>query len=232
MRLALDLDPIPNPPTEEGRELYSLWWLTNWAGLAVGVLVFALVAWCVIRYRRRSDALPDQSPGRASIELLYTLGALALVLVIFAISWGVQYRVDDTEEDPDQRVEVLGFNWQWQFTYPADGDRDEVVITGTRERVPTLVLPVGEVVQLELDSPDVIHSFWVPRFLHKRDLIPGHDNRLELVLEERGEWSGHCAEFCGLDHHRMRFTVRGVPPDEFDAWLDDQADQAAAAVGP
>ena len=86
-------------------------------------------------------------------------------------------------------------------------------------RPPTLVLPVDRTVRLKLIADDVIHSFWVPSFLEKRDLIPGVDNEIDVNVIEPGEWSGVCSEFCGLDHWKMNFSLRAVPPEEFDEWV-------------
>jgi cytochrome c oxidase subunit 2 len=81
------------------------------------------------------------------------------------------------------------------------------------------VLPVDRTVRLKLVADDVIHSFWVPSFLEKRDLIPGVENEIDVNLIEPGEWSGVCSEFCGLDHWKMNFSLRAVPAEEFDAWV-------------
>jgi cytochrome c oxidase subunit II len=118
---------------------------------------------------------------------------------------------------------VQGSQWQWQFRYPDQG----VVINGVpNEDPPELVLPVDRTVRFELISRDVVHSFWVPNFITKRDLIPGHDNQLEVMIEEPGVWRGECSEFCGLDHWKMIFSVRALPPDEFDRWLASAAEEA------
>ena len=109
-----------------------------------------------------------------------------------------------TVDQPDLVVEVVGFQWQWQFTYADSG----IVVTGTPDGgLPVLVLPVDRTTRLDLRTTDVNHSFWVPRFLNKRDLIPGVDNAIDVTPTETGTYDGVCAEFCGLDHGRMRFAV-------------------------
>jgi cytochrome c oxidase subunit 2 len=85
-----------------------------------------------------------------------------------------------------------------------------------------MVIPQGQTVRLELIANDVIHSFWVPEFLEKRDLIPEIDNEIDVVANETGTWQGRCAEFCGLDHWKMYFSVESVTPDEFDDWVSEQ----------
>jgi cytochrome c oxidase subunit 2 len=124
--------------------------------------------------------------------------------------------VTSTSERPDVTVHVVGFQWQWQFSY----EGTPVVVTGVPGKDPVLVLPTERTVRLEMESPDVVHSFWVPHFIEKRDLTPGlDDNAIEVRVTEPGEWDGLCSEFCGLDHTRMRFRVRAIPAAEFDAWL-------------
>jgi cytochrome c oxidase subunit II len=110
---------------------------------------------------------------------------------------------------------VVGFQWQWQFSYGGT----PVVVTGVPGKDPVLVLPTGRTVRLELSSPDVVHSFWVPHFIEKRDLIPRVDNAIDVRVTQPGQWAGVCSEFCGLDHTKMRFRVQAVPGPQFDSWL-------------
>ena len=117
-------------------------------------------------------------------------------------------------ERPSVTIDVRGFQWQWRFDYSGLG----VSVIGTPAREPTLVLPMGETVLIELTSADVIHSFFVPGFLFKRDAVPGIVNRFEIVPRALGQYRGACAEFCGLGHASMDFVVRIVSPDDFRAW--------------
>ena len=128
-----------------------------------------------------------------------------------------------SSENPDLAVEVVGFQWQWKFTYQSDdGEPLAVVIGDDSSEEPELVLPVGETTRFDLVAADVNHAFWVPEFLTKKDLIPGLDNAIQVTPTRIGRYDGFCAEYCGLDHWRMRFQVRIVPADEFDDWLADQ----------
>ena len=114
---------------------------------------------------------------------------------------------------------MIGFQWQWQFRYLDEG----FIITGDSEGdPPEMVVPVGSTIRLRLVANDVNHSFWVPRFLSKRDLIPGVRNVINVEVTERGTFTGRCAEFCGLDHWRMYFDVRSVDPAEYRTWVADQ----------
>ena len=112
-------------------------------------------------------------------------------------------------------MDVTGLQWGWRFQYP----ESDVTVVGDAHHPPTLVLPAGRTIGFDLVSVDVIHSFYVPAFLDKRDVVPGEENRVDVTTTRPGRFSGLCAEFCGLDHARMGFTVDVVPPSEFEAWL-------------
>jgi cytochrome c oxidase subunit 2 len=208
---------LPAAATEQGRQTVSLWKLFLVIAAILAVVVYGLIAFVVIRYRhRRHDdgAVPSQRREILSLELLYTAVPLVIVGVLLGLSTRTQEKVTRLSDHPDLEVEIIGFQWQWQFRYPGG-----TVVTGTPDHPPVLELPVGRTVQLHLVSRDVIHSFWVPRFIEKRDLVPGIDNKIDVRLTAAGEFPGVCSEFCGLDHWRMTFSVRAVPPDDFDAWL-------------
>ena len=207
----------PDPASREGEQIHDLYRWYAAAAVGVGVFVTVLLVYVLVRFRRRSDEVPGQKPYNIPIELLYTATPLIIVGVLFAFSVGTQLDVDDLDDEPDLRVQVVGFQWQWQFRYEEAG----VVVTGLPHEDPELVLPAGRTTRFDLVTTDVIHNFWVPRFLNKRDMIPGVDNEMDVTPTEVGTFDGVCAEFCGLDHARMRFTVRVVPPAEFDAWLEE-----------
>ena len=214
---------MPDAASAEGdqiRDLYR-WFAALAAG--VGVFVTVLLVYVVLRFRRRTDEIPDQQAYNIPIEVVYTVVPLLIVSVLFAYSVRTEESVNDLVAEPDVVVDVTGFQWQWRFAYP---DLD-VVVTGTPEGgLPELVLPVGQTTRLDLRSADVNHNFWVPAFLNKRDLIPGVDNAIDVTPTRLGTYDGVCAEYCGLDHGRMRFVVRVVDVDEFDRWVDERSDEA------
>ena len=198
--------------------MLGLWRGAVVAALAVGALVWGLIVWSVLRYRRRDDDLPSQTPYNIPIEVVYTVAPLLVVAALFGVTVFTQERVTASDPDPDLVVDVVGFQWSWEFAYPDLG----IEVRSDGADPPRLVLPVGATVRFELETADVNHSFWVPEFLVKRDMIEGVDNTLDVEVREAGEWRGRCAEFCGLDHWRMYFDVSAVPPAEFDAWVDEQ----------
>jgi len=122
--------------------------------------------------------------------------------------------------NPDHTITVTAVQWSWQFTYDTDGGPDATT-TGTPAKPPTLYLPEGESVLFKLQSDDVIHSFWVPAFLFKMDVIPGQNNKFEITPKKIGTYDGRCAELCGKDHARMLFNVQVVTPDEYQAHVDE-----------
>lgn len=222
---------FPDPVTEDGDRILSLWQGSVLAALAVGAIVWALLAWSIIRYRRRSaptEGLPGQRSDNVPLEVLYTLTPIVIVAVLFGFTVLTQEKVTEIAARPDVVVEVIGYQWQWQFRYPDEG----VVVTGTVEEPrATMVLPVGATVRLKLRTTDVIHSFWVPRFLKKLDMVPGIENEMDVKVEDPGVFPGRCAEYCGLDHARMDFLVEAVSPDAYRAWLDQQRSRATEGAG-
>ncbi|MGH2685713.1 MAG: cytochrome c oxidase subunit II [Actinomycetota bacterium] len=213
---------IPDAVTEQAERIRDLWMFSNTVALVVAAVVWGLVAFCVIRYRRRrDDEIPSQHGENIPIEILYTATPLAILGLFFALTVGVQRDATATVDDPDVVIDVVAFQWQWQFRYPDD----DVVVTGTYDEPPVMVLPVGQTARLNLDTPDVAHSFWVPDFLSKRDVLPDVENAIDVDVTEAGEWTGVCAEFCGLDHYKMQFGVRAVSADEFEAWVDEQQER-------
>jgi cytochrome c oxidase subunit 2 len=212
----------PEPRSEQGENIYSLWQGFFLAALAVGALVWGLLIFVIVRYRRRRGADPDHVPSQSAynipVEVLYTAAPILVVAVLFGVSWAVQDRVTAVDADPAARIDVVGFRWSWQFVYPDE----DVVVTGEPGRGPEMVIPLGRPVQLRLVSSDVAHSFWVPDFLSKRDLIPGVDNTIDVTPTETGSYVGRCAEYCGLDHWQMNFSVRVVSEGEYEDWLDEQ----------
>ena len=215
----------PRGSTTQGRETESLYHLMFWVAIPIGALVYGLILWSIIRYRRGKDpdGMPKQVRYHVPIEILYTVVPVFIVLAIFAATYNAENKVDDVSGNPDLRVRVTAFQWQWRFEYPQYG----IEVVGTPAREPTLVLPARQTVQIRLIATDVIHAFYVPDTLFKRDAIPGFPNTFDMNFLEPGLHRGECAEFCGLNHADMNFRVRVLSPDDFEAWV--QRHQEAAA---
>jgi cytochrome c oxidase subunit II len=222
---------LPEPITEIGPRVITFWNQTWIAALALGVLVWGLTLWCIVAYRRRKgdDTLPEQFRYNVPIEILYTVVPIIMVLVLFGETVRVQNEMLDTEPEPDVVVNVVGKVWSWDFNYV----NEDVHVVGTqaidvslgeegvRETLPTLVLPVDSRIEFQLTARDVIHSFWVPQFLTKLDMIPGRVNTFHVTTTEEGSFDGKCAEFCGTYHAQMLFKVEVVSQEEYDQFIAD-----------
>jgi cytochrome c oxidase subunit 2 len=213
---------MPDPATRAEHSTLHLWQGVFITAMVVGALVWGLIIWSIVRYRKKpgDEELPVQTRYHLPLEITYTVIPIIIVAVIFFFVVRVENRVDRTVSDPDVTVRVEGFQWGWRFTYLApDGSTIGVPIVGNQYQNPTLTLPARETVQLILVSDDVDHSFYVPDFLFKRDLIPGVNNKVDLYIEHTGLFQGHCAEFCGLHHADMNFRVNAVDRSRFQPQL-------------
>jgi cytochrome c oxidase subunit 2 len=215
----------PDGVTDEAYDMRTLWIWSVIAALIVGFAVWGLIGWSVVRHRKRGDELPKQTAYNLPLEIVYTIIPFLIIAGLFFFTVVVQNRVQDRSAEPDVTVAVNAFKWNWQFVYPetAGADGEPVDTVGTSDEIPILVLPTDQTVRFELASADVIHSFWVPEFLFKLDVIPGNengrDNVFEVTIREEGAFVGRCAELCGTYHAYMNFEVRAVPAADYEAYL-------------
>ncbi|MDF9750722.1 cytochrome c oxidase subunit II [Arthrobacter sp. ES3-54] len=225
-------------PTERGTtnhtDLIMDLWVNSWiAALVVGIITWGLMIWCVVAYRRRKGTVgfPRQNSFNLPLEVFYLTIPLFMVLVFFYFTDRDQQSIDDRSKPADVVVDVRGKQWAWDFNYKKGDVVTEDVheagvqahLTGNdvdKEKLPTLYLPVNKSVDLELNARDVIHSFWVPAFLQKRDMIPGKTNYIRLTPTREGTYDGKCAELCGEYHSEMLFRVKVVSESEFQAHMN------------
>ncbi|HSS09520.1 MAG TPA: cytochrome c oxidase subunit II [Acidimicrobiales bacterium] len=208
---------MPAPATRQSHTTLHLWQGIFVTAIVVGAIVWGLIFWSVLRYRKRpgDDELPRQTRYHP-IEFVYTAVPIVIVAVIFGFVYRAENTITHTVNNPPLTVKVEGFQWGWRFTYlRPDGSTIGTPVVGDQNNQPTLVLPAEETVQLNLVAVDVIHSFYVPDFLFKRDLIPKVNNTVDFYITKTGTFQGHCAEFCGLFHADMNFTVQAVSKDQF-----------------
>jgi cytochrome c oxidase subunit 2 len=220
---------FPDPVTTQGKLTLSLWQGSWIAGLLVGAVVWGMIIWAVIFHRKRGDKLPPQVRYNMPIEILYTIVPFVLIAVLFYYTARDENTIDNLSAKPAVTVNVVGFQWSWQFNYPdygvqTDGQmwNPDQTDSQNEQQLPLLEIPEGETVKFNLTSPDVIHAFWVPEFLFKRDVIPGHPNHFEINATKTGTFIGHCSELCGLYHSRMLFTLKIVTPAQFQQWVSQQ----------
>lgn len=220
---------LPEGATNHADTVRTLWigaWL---AALFVGLTVWGLIGWCMVAYRRRKDetGLPEQLRYNVPIEILYTVVPTFMIAVLFFYTARDETALLDNSPKPDVTINVVAKQWSWDFNY-VDADTYEpgtqAELTGkpgVEQTLPVLYLPVNKRIQFVLTARDVIHSFWVPAFLQKLDMIPGRVNRFQVVTQLEGEFAGKCAELCGAYHSRMLFNVRVVDEATFEQHLAD-----------
>jgi cytochrome c oxidase subunit 2 len=219
----------PEGITDEAHAMHRLWIGSTIAALVIGIAVWILIAYAAIRYRKRkgsSEELPRQTAYNLPLEVVYTIIPFVIIAVLFFFTVSTQNRVQQRSDNPDVTVAVNAFKWNWQFVYPDttdDNGGQPVSTVGSSTEIPILVLPTDQTIRFELASADVIHSFWVPEFLFKLDVIPGNengrDNVFEVTVREEGAYVGRCAELCGTYHAFMNFEVRSVSPADYDAYI-------------
>jgi cytochrome c oxidase subunit 2 len=227
---------FPNPVTSQGKIVISLWQGSWIAGLLVGAVVWGLILWAVIFHRKRGDKLPPQVRYNMPIEILYTVIPFVLIAVLFYYTAKDENTIDAIPAHPALTVNVVGFQWSWQFNYPSygvteDGEMWSPNLPASQQHLPLLEIPEGESIEFNLTSPDVIHAFWVPEFLFKRDVIPGHPNHFSITATQTGTFIGHCSELCGIYHSRMLFTVKIVTPSQFQTWIAQQKALQSTSAG-
>ncbi len=224
--------PGTNGTTNHNEVLTNLW-VDSWiAALVIGLVAWAAMIWCMVAYRRRKNdqGFPKQTAYHMPLETMFTVIPLVLVFGLWGFTVRVQTEVDTPVDDSPLTVTVYGKQWAWDFNYEYEGQEahyagvqaqlDTEGNAGVQDTLPTLYLPVDVPVHFELKSRDVAHSFWIPQFLQKRDLIPGKTNHLYLTPQEEGRFDGKCAELCGEYHSEMLFNVEVVSEEEFQQQLD------------
>jgi len=218
---------MPDPATEQAVHTFDLWRWSWVAAMATGIVVWGLIGWVVVRYRRKhEDEIPVQTRYNLPLEIFYTIAPIVMVVVFFYHTVNVQ-NIVLADTDQDRTIKVVGQQWSWTFNHVLDGEEEGPVVytSGTGSQIPTLVLPVDETIQFDLTSPDVIHSFGIPAFLMKMDVVPGRTNHYEVTPTTTGDFVGKCYELCGSYHSRMLFNVKVVEQAEYEQYLQDLEDQ-------
>jgi cytochrome c oxidase subunit II len=208
----------------QGQDVHQLYVIILILAAPVFIAVEAALIWCVVRYRKRSDEpAPQTVGGSRSLGVFFVIPAV-IVAVLFPIGETTLLRIGRTEP-PQVQIRVEGFQWQWTFLYLQEG----IFVAGkTLVRPAEMVVPVDEPVKITLTSRDVIHSFFVPDLLFKRDAIPGRTSTFEFTPTELGTFPAQCAEFCGLWHSKMTFDVKVVSSLDYQAWIKQQRKAAAS----
>jgi len=212
-----------NPHSDYATEGLNLFVLTIILGVVIGGVVEIVLVGTAIRYRRRAgDPLPPQIHGSTIIEVLWTTGPVIVVGAILFFTLPVIFNSHAPAPPSAMNIDVTGHQFWWEFGYP-----DANVVTANE-----LHLPVGQTVNLVLQSDDVIHSFWVPALGGKRDAFPGHTNYIWLKPDSVGEFPGQCYQLCGYSHGNMREKAIIQSPQDFQTWLTSQQAPAVTPTDP
>ncbi|MBB2976819.1 cytochrome c oxidase subunit 2 [Microbacterium endophyticum] len=222
-------------PATNHTDMVAGLWVNSWLVLlGVGIITWGLMLWAMIAYRRRKGqtGLPVQMRYNMPIESFYTIVPLILVVGLFAFTARDQTVLETQTEDPDVSIIAIGKQWAWDFQYNGEKEdgSDAVWSMGIQaqydgagnvdeSQLPTLYMPVNQTVKIQLESRDVIHSFWIIDFLYKKDMYIGKDNYWSFTPTREGTYEGKCAELCGEYHSAMLFNVKVVSADEYENYL-------------
>ena len=191
--------------------------------VTIASCVFVLV-WLALFYafwrshaRKRRNGEPSQRSSLPKVEISYGLAIAAVAGFVYYLSFTSTGEEAATAQSSNTTVDITGFQWCWQFSYPGHGVATHA--TCDKGDLPTMVVPVGQSITVHVTSKDVIHSWWVPHLRYKMDAFPHHVNTFTLTVDRAGRWVGRCAEFCGEYHYRMDFYVQAVSPAQYKRWL-------------
>jgi len=216
---------IFSPASDNARQISDLIQTIYIIAAIVFVVVESLLVFSALRYSRKNARAASQTEGNTRLEIGWTILPAVVLFIVFLVSLatltGIAYQPAAVANDPPLTVTVIGHQWWWEFEYP-----DQKIVTAGEMHV-----PVGTVVNLDIQSVDVIHSYWVPQLGGKIDAIPGQTNKIWFRATQTGSYPGQCSEFCGLEHGDMRFVVIVDSQADFDKWVTDQQSPIPTPTG-
>ena len=214
-----------DPVTTQGLSISNLFGFELVLSALLLALVVGIMGAALVRFRARGGAdeniEPRQVEGNRRLEVIWTVTP-ALVLAGIFVAVVLTMRTVEATPDTAQPLRVIGHQYWWEFQYP-----DRGVVTANEVHV-----PVGVPLRVDLESVDVIHSFWVPQFGRMRDAVPGKPNQMALTIDRPGTYDGACTQYCGAQHAWMRERIQADPPDQFEAWAQQQSQPAASSTLP
>jgi cytochrome c oxidase subunit II len=196
-------------------------WQGSWiAAGVVGVFTLILILWPAVFHRAHASKgeFPKQTQYNIPVEIVYTVIPFIIVAVLFYFTAVKQEEIVAKSPTVAHDITVNAFQWSWQFSYPEAGEK--AVVTGTPDKPPTLVVPVGERVRYKIIANDVVHGFWIPAFMIQMQNIPGVTNSLEFTANKIGEYPGRCNILCGRNHAQMLFTIKVVSQADYQQYLE------------
>lgn len=235
---------MPQGVTPISRDVYDLHMLIFWICVIIGVIVFGVIFWSILRHRKSRGAVASQFHESTTAEIAWTIVPF---LILVGMSVPAARTLVDMEDsaDSDLTITVTGYQWMWHYEYVDEGvdfysrlstpqtaienidEKDEDYLLAVDNR---LVVPVGTKIRFQHTADDVIHSWWVPELSVKKDAIPGYINTNWARIDEPGVYRGKCAELCGRGHGFMPVVVEAVPKDEFRKWLEEKKSEQQAGA--
>ncbi len=176
------------------------------------VLITGLIITFIIKYNRKKNPKPTNIHGNLPLEILWTIIPTVLVLIMFWYGW-TGYKEITSPPDDSMEIDVTAQMWVWKFTYKNGITSD------------SLYIPVNRPVKAHLTSLDVNHSFYIPEFRIKKDVIPGRKNFTWFIADKVGKYQILCAEYCGLNHSYMLNKVIVLTADEFSIWMQEKLNE-------
>ena len=245
---------LPVGVTSVSREIYDLHMIIFWICVAIGVGVFGVMAYSIINHRKSKGVKPAQFHESTTVELLWTLIPLGILVAVAFPATSVLIDLEDSSKS-DMTIKVTGYQWKWKYDY-VDGSAEGIGFFSNLDDISRkqlkasieegitpdyenylvdvdneLVVPVGKKIRFLITANDVIHAWWVPDLGVKQDAIPGFINDTWAKIDQPGVYRGNCAELCGKDHAYMPIVVRALPEAEYEAWVAQKkaSNQAVAA---
>jgi cytochrome c oxidase subunit 2 len=211
-----------HPAGPGAASISDLWWLMFWTCTVVYLLVMTALVMAIRRHREGENAPAERTLVRSVVGASAVTVVILFALLVASVTTG--RAVGAVTSSNPMVIAITGNQWWWDVEYHNP-------LPSLRTRTANeLHLPVGRPVRILLTSNDVIHSFWVPNLHGKMDLIPGRRTELSLQVDRPGIYRGQCAEYCGLQHAHMAFTVIAEPSDDFERWLAAQRQPAPAPI--
>jgi cytochrome c oxidase subunit 2 len=218
-----------------------------WVAVFVFIVVEGGIVWISIRFRHRKgrERIPAQIHGNTRLEIAWTIAPALILAGVMVPTIATIWELAAKPPEDAINVTVKGFQWWWDFEYTDANMRTSYGEGKPIRTADVLVIPEDRVVYLSLEGgggeiggdPEaadymVIHSFWIPELAGKQDVVPGRTNHILMQADDPGVYTGQCAEFCGLQHGRMRARVVALSAEDWDAWVENQKRPAVTPTDP
>ena len=236
---AIDLQPGVTPLRDDAIFFHN--WILMPIITAITLLVLGLLIWIVIRYNAKANPVPAKFSHNTTVEIIWTIGPVLILMIIAIFSFRLLFAYNDMPK-PYLTVKATGYQWYWGYEYPDQKISEITSVPLKKEEadakgVPYLlaadkpmVVPVNQVIRVQVTGADVIHAFALPAFGLKTDAIPGRLNETWFKADKIGVYYGQCSELCGVDHSNMPIEIHVVSQADFDAWVKSKTSPAPAAT--